>query len=166
MTLTTPPRATAPDLAAIAPLNTLAGGSRRRHEARTSDEEIEPRLIGDDSAPDRRVWTVKEPGPPPQTQASGQLESVDLRARRCRLRDDVGNDIGLDDVDNVVEAAGLIGTRVNAVGSATLGARGQLIRLRNAHVEAAEPPRPRAVVRPSGNHRLRHRTGLDRVRLD
>jgi hypothetical protein len=99
MTLTMPPRATAPDLAAIAPLNTLAGGSRRHEEERLSDAEIEPRLTGADPAPDRRVWTVKAPAPPPETQASGQLESVDLRARRCRLRDDVGNDIRLDEVD-------------------------------------------------------------------
>jgi hypothetical protein len=42
----------------------------------------------------------------------------------------------------VVEAAGLIGTRVTAVGAGECGARQQLVRLRGARVRPAEPLDP------------------------
>jgi hypothetical protein len=49
---------------------------------------------------------------------TGRLDKVDLRARRFRVRDDVGHDINLEDVVDVDAAAHLIGRRVAATGVA------------------------------------------------
>jgi hypothetical protein len=49
---------------------------------------------------------------------TGRLDKVDLRARRFRVRDDVGHDISLEDVVDVDAAALLIGQRVVATGAA------------------------------------------------
>lgn len=49
---------------------------------------------------------------------SGHLDAVNLRFNRFRVRDDVGNDIRLDDVADLEPAARLIGRRVVATGTA------------------------------------------------
>jgi hypothetical protein len=49
---------------------------------------------------------------------TGVLVMVDLEARRLRMRDDVGHDITLEDVQDVDAAARLIGRRVVARGMA------------------------------------------------
>lgn len=67
---------------------------------------------------DSTVWKT---GPEITTEAltvTGMLEAVDLRANRFRIRDDIGNDIRLDDVADLEAAARLIGTRVVATGTA------------------------------------------------
>ncbi len=59
---------------------------------------------------------------------TGRLDKVDLRARRFRVRDDVGNDIALEDVVDIDAAAHLIGQRVVASGVAEQE-RGRTVRI-------------------------------------
>lgn len=90
----------------------------------------------------RAVWTAIAPAPISlaDTEVSGVLDLVDLRAARFRVRDDVGNDIALEQVGNAAEAARLVGTRVSAVGEAILGLRGQITRLVSADVTGVQLP--------------------------
>jgi hypothetical protein len=92
----------------------------------------------------RAVWsaaagnTVAESS---TAEVSGILEAVDLKPPgRFRLRDDVGNAIPLERVDNIGEARTLIGTRVTAVGGAAYGPTGQLLRLTDSTVIGVELP--------------------------
>ncbi len=64
------------------------------------------------------IWTVDEEHQTEQVSAAGRLDKVDLRARRFRIRDDVGHDITLEDVVDLDSAAHLIGQRVVASGVA------------------------------------------------
>jgi hypothetical protein len=75
-----------------------------------------------------------------ETQVSGMLDLVDLRSRRFRVRDDVGNDIMLEEVGNAVEASKLAGSRVSAVGAAVLGRRGQIVKLVAAQISDGSLP--------------------------
>ena len=59
---------------------------------------------------------------------SGRLDRVDLRSRRFRVRDDLGNDIMLDDVIDTVRAGHLIGERVVVAGVAERES-GRLVRV-------------------------------------
>jgi hypothetical protein len=89
----------------------------------------------------RTVWAIESP---PNLQGgvvvSGLLEAVDLRSRRFRVHDDVGNDIVLDEVSNPHAAAALIGQRVSAEGNGERGVRGQLVRVHGAVVWPAPVP--------------------------
>jgi hypothetical protein len=71
---------------------------------------------------------------------TGVLDLVDLRRRAFRIRDDVGHDIALDEVENAAEAGSLVGQRVAANGEAVLGDRGQILRVRSALVDSAAVP--------------------------
>jgi len=64
------------------------------------------------------IWTVDVEHQTEQASATGRLDKVDLRARRFRIRDDVGHDITLEDVVDLDSAAHLIGQRVTASGVA------------------------------------------------
>ena len=90
----------------------------------------------------RDVWTglTAEPELVPQTGVTGDLDLVDLRTRKFRVRDDVGNDVVLEDVGNAAEAAALVGQRVRAVGTGERGARGQIAKLVEPHVSSANLP--------------------------
>lgn len=72
--------------------------------------------------------------------ATGRLEAVDLKARKFRIRDDVGNGIDLDEVADVEAVAPLVGLRTRATGSGVLSARGQLESLVSAVVEPDHLP--------------------------
>ncbi len=74
-----------------------------------------------------------------QATITGRLDKVDLRARRFRVRDDVGNDVALDDVLDVGAAAQLIGQRVVARGVAEREG-GKLVRILEPVLEAEELP--------------------------
>ncbi len=90
----------------------------------------------------RDVWTKvpAEPERVPQTAVTGDLDLVDLRARKFRVRDAVGNDVVLEDVENAAEAATLVGQRVRAVGTGVRGVRGQIAKLVEPHVSEADMP--------------------------
>jgi hypothetical protein len=64
------------------------------------------------------VWVVDQEHETEQVSMTGRLDKVDLRARRFRIRDDVGHDITLEDVSDLDTAAQLIGQRVVASGAA------------------------------------------------
>jgi hypothetical protein len=84
----------------------------------------------------RDVWVTSETTvTDEETAVTGRLEAVDLKARRFRIRDDVGNSIDLDEVADAEAAAPLVGRRTRATGSGVLGARGQLKSLTGAVVE-------------------------------
>jgi hypothetical protein len=65
---------------------------------------------------DCTVWHVDPEIVTETLTVSGELEAVDLRSNRFRVRDDVGNDIRLEDVADLEAAARLIGHRVVATG--------------------------------------------------
>jgi hypothetical protein len=67
---------------------------------------------------DLGVWRVVEERDTDRITMTGHLDKVDLRARRFRVRDDVGHDVTLEDVVDVDAAAQLIGKRVVASGVA------------------------------------------------
>lgn len=78
---------------------------------------------------DPTAWTVGEQVEIEHVTFSGRLDKVDLRARRFRVRDDVGNDVTLDDVVDVDAAAQLIGQRVVATGMAEHDPTGRVVRI-------------------------------------
>ncbi|GAA1383910.1 hypothetical protein GCM10009613_13970 [Pseudonocardia kongjuensis] len=91
----------------------------------------------------RDVWAdLRAPAPDRQADVSvsGDLDLVDLRRGRLRIRDAFGNDVQLETVLNVDEAARLVGGQVTATGEAVLGARGQVLSLVDATVERLELP--------------------------
>lgn len=65
---------------------------------------------------DCSVWKVDSDVVTAVVSVTGLLEAVDLRANRFRIRDDIGNDIRLEDLADVERAAALIGHRVVATG--------------------------------------------------
>lgn len=72
---------------------------------------------------------------------TGLLYSVNLETRRFAIRDDVGNTIGLEEVQNVDAANDLIGKRAVASGLAARGSDGGLRAVRRAIIEARATPR-------------------------
>jgi hypothetical protein len=75
-----------------------------------------------------------------QVTVTGLLYSVNLDTRRFGIRDDVGNIIGLEDVQNIDAAGELIGKRATATGLAIRGSGGELKAVRLALVEARVTP--------------------------
>jgi len=67
---------------------------------------------------DDTIWNVTSERQTEVVTVTGRLDKVDLRARRFRVRDDVGHDISLEDVVDLDAAARLIGQRVAATGVA------------------------------------------------
>lgn len=80
---------------------------------------------------------------------TGRLEAVDLKDRRFRIRDDVGNAIRIDDVEDAEQVGRLVGQRAAATGIAVIDEHGRL-RLRETRVEAAPLP-PEWTSIPSTN---------------
>lgn len=76
----------------------------------------------------------------PGAEVSGVLDLVNLRSARFRIRDDVGNDIALEQVGNAGEAARLVGQRVTVTGEAQFGSRGQITKLLGADVIGTQLP--------------------------
>lgn len=75
---------------------------------------------------DRAVWKIEAESPPEMLTVSGLLEAVDLRYRRFLVRDDVGNDIRIEDVADLDSASRLIGSRVVATGMSERDERGRV----------------------------------------
>ena len=84
----------------------------------------------------------------PETLVTGRLEAVDLRNRRFRVIDDVGNRIQLDHVQEPESVAYLINHRVRAVGMGTYGIGGLIKGLDAALIEQQSLP-------TSWTHRVR-----------
>ena len=75
-----------------------------------------------------------------QVTVTGSLYSVNLETRRFGIRDDVGNVIGLEEVQNIDAASALIGQRATATGLAIRGSGGELRAVRAALVELRVTP--------------------------
>ncbi|MBC8093409.1 MAG: hypothetical protein H7Y15_16010 [Pseudonocardia sp.] len=131
------------DTAATALVNALATCARRCEFSGERAGVARPVVSVVPALVDLSVWTVARPPAERRSEVSvsGVLDLVDLRARRFRVQDDVGNDIVLEDVENAAEAGTLLGRRVTAVGAAETGRRGQVIRLVEPRVTSAELPR-------------------------
>lgn len=80
----------------------------------------------DTRSADRSIWRRGTTVGAELVTAVGHLEMVDLKSRRFRLRDDVGNSIALKHVRNDHDAARLIDQRVSATGMPERGDRGEL----------------------------------------
>ena len=65
---------------------------------------------------ERGVWTSTSDEYGEEASMRGELRAVDLDSSRFRLVDDVGNKIELEHVEDATSVAGLVGTRVEAVG--------------------------------------------------
>jgi hypothetical protein len=94
-----------------------ASGARQVTAAWTSPTEPIQRVINIDTV-NLEVWQVVAELEVERVSMAGRLDRVDLRARRFRIRDDVGHDIMLEDVVDLDTAATLIGHRVIASGEA------------------------------------------------
>lgn len=65
---------------------------------------------------ERGVWTSTSDEYGEEASMRGELRAVDLDSSRFRLVDEVGNKIELEHVEDATSVAGLVGTRVEAVG--------------------------------------------------
>lgn len=72
------------------------------------------------------VWKVEAKVTTESMSVTGLLEAVDIRANRFRVRDDIGNDIRIEDVADLESAAQLIGHRVVATGVAERDGRNRV----------------------------------------
>jgi len=52
---------------------------------------------------DLDVWKIEEEVETQRVHMTGRLDKVDLRARKFRVRDDVGNDVTLEDVATSIQ---------------------------------------------------------------
>jgi hypothetical protein len=105
-----------------------ASGATRVEARRGSGSNAQPWQVIDVSSIDLDAWKVQEERNTERVAMAGVLDKVDLRARRFRVRDDVGNDVTLDDVVDVDAAAQLIGQRVVARGVAERD-QGRVVRI-------------------------------------
>lgn len=64
------------------------------------------------------VWMIEHRVTTESMSVAGLLEAVDIRANKFRIRDEIGNDIRIEDVVDLERAAQLIGNRVVATGLA------------------------------------------------
>lgn len=127
--------------AVLSLVNSLGASARSCEFSGHGGIRMRQRVVFAPAQIDRAIWTVvSEPQRLPRVRVTGHLYLVDLRARRFRIRDDVGNDIALEDVENTANAGTLVGQRVTAVGAAELGARGQITRLVGPEVAIGDNP--------------------------
>ncbi|WP_454859982.1 hypothetical protein [Promicromonospora soli] len=91
---------------------------------------------------DRSVWMVQPPtSTPATTSVVGRLEMVDLRARRFRLADDVGNRVTLEQVDDAEAVSReLVGRRTAATGVAVRDSRGRVTSIESPELHAVDVP--------------------------
>lgn len=128
--------------AAVAFVDSVAAAARECEFTGHRGQRERPRVVVKPQKVNRDVWTrlPTEPERVPQTGVTGDLDLVDLRTRKFRIRDAVGNDVVLEDVENASEAATLVGQRVRAVGTGVRGPRGQISKLVEPYVSDAGMP--------------------------
>lgn len=95
-----------------------ASGASKVTADRSADDAPSPRSTIEVASVDLEAWMLPDDRETRQVAVTGVLDKVDLRASRFRVRDDVGHDITLDDIQDVEAAARLIGRRVVASGMA------------------------------------------------
>lgn len=135
--------ATAPiALAAIELVGSVGAAARECEFTGRRGQRVRGRVAVRPRKVNRDAWTtlIAKPDLVPQTGVTGDLDLVDLRTRKFRVRDAVGNDVVLEDVGNAAEAAALVGQRVRAVGTGVRGGRGQITKLVEPHVSDALMP--------------------------
>ena len=84
---------------------------------------------------------------------TGRLEMVDLRSRRCRIRDPLGQAYDVHDLGNPSEAARLVGEQVAVSGVVQEGTGTQHHRIEEAHVIPlpARQPAAQQILRPAAD---------------
>lgn len=84
---------------------------------------------------------------------TGRLEMVDLRSRRCRIRDPLGQAYDVHDLGNPSEAARLVGEQVAVSGVVQEGTGTQHHRIEEAHVMPlpARQPAAQQILRPAAD---------------
>lgn len=88
----------------------------------------------------RSIWRPGSTQPAQLRSATGRLEAVDLKSRRFRIRDDVGNAIPLEHVVDSAHVAHLIDQRVTATGQSVSGSHGELRGLTSPTIAATPLP--------------------------
>ena len=116
-----------------------ASGARRATTSWGFADKLEPKVVIELVAVDLAVWKVEEEIETHRVHMTGRLDKVDLRARKFRVRDDVGNDVTLEDVANIDAAATLIGQRVVATGVAERE-NGRVVRIVEPSITAEDLP--------------------------
>jgi hypothetical protein len=116
-----------------------ASGARRATTSWGFADKLEPNVVIELVAVDLAVWKVEEEIETHRVQMTGRLDKVDLRARKFRVRDDVGNDVTLEDVADIDAAATLIGQRVVATGVAERE-NGRVVRIVEPSIAAEDLP--------------------------
>lgn len=128
--------------AAIAFVGSVGAAARKCEFTGRRGQRVRGRVAVRPQKVSRDAWTrlPAEPELVPQIGVTCDLDLVDLRTRKFRVRDAVGNDVFLEDVGNAAEAGALVGRRVRAVGTGVRGARGQITKLVEPHVSDADMP--------------------------
>lgn len=128
--------------AAVAFVDSVAAAARECEFTGRRGQRKRARVVVKPQKVNRDEWTrlPAEPERVPAIGVTGDLDLVDLRTRKFRVRDAVGNDVVLEDVENAGEAATLVGQRVRAVGTGVRGVRGQIAKLVEPHVSEADMP--------------------------
>ena len=116
-----------------------ASGATRLTASHGAGPTAIPWQVVDFSRVDLAVWSIREERTAELVTMTGRLDKVDLRVRRFRVRDDVGNDVTLDDVVDVDAAAQLIGQRVVASGIAEQE-HGRVVRIIEPVLQREELP--------------------------
>jgi hypothetical protein len=116
-----------------------ASGARRATTSWGFADKLEPKVVIELVAVDLAVWKVEEEIETHRVRMTGRLDKVDLRARKFRVRDDVGNDVTLEDVADIDAAATLIGQRVVATGVAERE-NGRVVRIVEPSISAEDLP--------------------------
>lgn len=107
---------------ALALRDALARSAARVQVRRGGGEAI----VIDTAQADREVWREVRRITDEVT-VTGRLEAVDLKAKRFRIRDDVGNGVTLEAVDDAEQAGRLVGQRATAGGVGISDDKGRLV---------------------------------------
>lgn len=125
-----------------------ASGARQATTSWGFSDTLEPKVVIELETVDLAVWKIEEEIETQRVHMTGRLDKVDLRARKFRVRDDVGNDVTLEDVADIDAAATLIGQRVIATGVAERE-NGRVVRIIEPALVAEDLPANWFEVPPS-----------------
>jgi hypothetical protein len=125
-----------------------ASGARQATTSWGFTDKLEPKVVIELETVDLDVWKIEEEVETQCVHTTGRLDKVDLRARKFRVRDDVGNDVTLEDVADIDSAATLIGRRVIATGVAERE-NGRVVRIVEPTLAAEDLPANWFEVPPS-----------------
>lgn len=88
----------------------------------------------------RETWKVSE-GPTDSKTITfvGRLRAVNLDTHRFQVTDDIGNRVGLPNVDNDLQVGHLVGGYVQVVGAPEHDSKGRLVQIHKVAISAAAP---------------------------